>query len=327
MSRFADPIVSLYSEPVALSYIKSFLDVANISYVLLDDGIPCIRLGAGSDGIVMLTGFTAHDYKITNTLILMSYCAKLSIRPLPTFSTSTISSISLNIVPIVNLRAYRDIKVSLVEPEVMILDENNVNVFRDFLTLRSRYTRSVHKFVRAMKPRLVLTIFSERLFGKQCSKILICAHRTQESAMRDLLRELEEHGLEADLHVYNVSDLQLPHVHFFYENVPSLGVVIPSRLFVEDIALGLSIMISRILRRCESLKTPRDSSRSYECLMKIGSQEIVEVLRDHDIHIERSGDHFRAVYDGSNMLAEILLSSRFIESYFNVTVVECRPIN
>ena len=337
MPRYADLIKALHLELLDIEYINSILLEFKDHVFKIENEIPCILIGNGEKNIVILTGFSLYEYKIVNSLILMIYNQIVDDKYLAmTLPRKLLENYKIHVIPIINIDAYHISKIESREIESSIFDNDDIIVFQDFLTLRSKYSKIVHNYVNSVKPEVLYVIYSSKIIEEQISKIKISIHRKFIDLIEYIVKKLKEFDISIDYEIFEFLNLQLPHVHFTFEGIPSIGIIIPHSYSVRKCTTILTILISELTELIHSFIKKIEVSKKYvikqKCIIECELnklQNLIEILKNHGVTIENIEDNkISIVYEIDNLLSEYLLNKHLIEYYVKGTkVLECTTIS
>ncbi len=134
--KFLRPLRAFQSREVDPTYVVEALKCLSSPY-----GHPLYTVGENARAMV-LTGFSRKDAVATNALLYALYlnCTDYPLRPIR----------NAIVIPIVNPHAYSS--------EPSYLDERDINVYFDTLTLRSKHSERWHVVYHRLKPSIVVVI-------------------------------------------------------------------------------------------------------------------------------------------------------------------------
>lgn len=333
MPRYADLIKALHLEILDFEYLNSILSEFKDHVFMIENRIPCVVIGNGEKNIIILTGFSLYEHRIVNSLILILYNQIIDSKYLSiTLPKKLLENYKIHVIPIINIDAYHISKIESKEIELSILDDNNIIVFQDFLTLRSKYSKIVHNYVSNVKPEILYVIYSSKTIEEQISKIKISIHKKFIDLIDYIIKKLKEYDLDVDYEIFEILNLQLPHVHFTFEGIPSIGIIVPYSFSVRKCTTTLITLLSELTELIHAFVRKIETKKKYvvkqKCVIEcraIELQDLINILKNHGISIESiEEDKVNVIYEIDNLLNEYLLGKRLIEYYVKGTkVLEC----
>lgn len=155
-----EPLKALLTDIVTPKYVYSLMESLKCGSVT-DREFPILTLGAGTRQILIVTGFSVNDYRISNTLIYMvlNKCVN-HIYPIPTFSASQLSKWSIKVIPMANPWPYNSWDMIRGKGPFYSIDDEGIPVRYDALTLRSKYSIKLHNLVHEVNPELIIMLMN-----------------------------------------------------------------------------------------------------------------------------------------------------------------------
>ena len=286
---------ALLTDIVTPKYVYSLMESIKCGSVT-DREFPILTLGAGARQILMVTGFSVNDYRISNTLIYMVLNKCMNhVYSIPTFSASQLSKWSIRIIPMANPWPYNSWDVIRGRGSFYSMDDEGIPVRYDALTLRSRYSIKLHNFVHEVNPELIIMLISSDKWS------II----TPESIRID------------DYGTINPDPADFTH-HFSLESYPTIILSVPKDAEPREIANEVIQLI-----REHSIKV--QESKSLEVVVRVHGDldNISNILRLHGFLVGVNGD--RLIIRASNrsqLLLNALIDNNLIEHYFDVEISE-----
>lgn len=309
MTRFADPLKALYFDQLSIDYIDEILRQVGcvISYI---NGIPVIDVGSGNP-LAIITGFSAHDYRIVNALTLMLYrYYSESIYHTPSISESVLKRFRLHIILTANPDAYR--VTNRYFHELSIMDRDSIIVFEDFLTLKSKYTQTIHKLIHEVKPEATII-----LTYSDADNIHISGIEILESLMNELAASIKELNVNVKVRIEYL-DPQLPHHHFTLESIPSVSIYIPRSLSITKITQIVAKVLNKLTKiNLKSLMEIKHQE-TYKVVVYGDLDNIVSNFKEHDMEVKILSE--REVEVTTKGLMRLIFRDRIVENYFKVHI-------
>ncbi|NPB00937.1 MAG: hypothetical protein GXO10_06140 [Crenarchaeota archaeon] len=319
MSEYANMYVALTVEHVDEEYISralTELKIPKLKVPAQEIETEVYTVGQGESTLVA-SGFSLYDYKIVNSLTLYITSQYSSIRMLRALPSRLFTNKRLLLYPIVNKYSYNRYIVKTRNYKRSIIDEDGIEVIRDHLTLRSTHSKTFHSLVKNLRPHILIIMTTDKTLGIDLEEPAVDIVENKYSKI--------DIDLPVTKRVHNIGDLlQLPHAHHTLENDVSLGllVAIPFNYNVRD----TYTMIVKVIEQALKAKVEKKEHENVEDNAKLrilsDKDEIISVLRSHDIDIVDSGENEITIrYYRDNELHSRLIEDGEIEYYFNVEIL------
>ncbi|NPA69287.1 MAG: hypothetical protein GXO26_00605 [Crenarchaeota archaeon] len=319
MSEYANMYIALTVEHVDEDYITRALTELKIPKLKVptpETEAEVYTIGQG-ENILIISGFSLYDYKIVNALTLYISSQYSSIRTLRALPAKLFTEKRLLIYPITNKYSYNRYIVKTRNYKRSIVDEDGIEVLRDLLTLRSRYTKTLHSLIKNIRPHILITVTTDKTLGIELDEPAINMVKNKHSKI--------EISIPITREIDNLKDvLQLPHTHHTYENDVSLGLLlaIPFNYSVQDTYTVILKIIEQTLKAKIEKRTLKNIEETSKIKVLSGKDEILSTLKQHDIEIiDDSGNEITVKYYKNNELHTKLIEEGEIEYYFNVEIL------
>jgi len=309
MTRFADPLKALYFDQLSIDYIDEILRQVGCAINYIND-IPVIDIGSGNP-LVIITGFSAYDYRIVNALTLMLYrYYSESIYHTPSVSESVLKKFRLHIILTANPDAYR--VTDKYFHELSIMDKDSIIVFEDFLTLKSRYTQTIHKLIHEVKPEAAII-----LTYSDVDSVHITGLEVLESLMNEIAVGIKESNVNVKIKIEHL-DPQLPHHHFTLESIPSVSICIPRSLSIVKIAQIITKVLSKLAQVDLKSLMEIKHQEAYKVVIYGNIDNIVSNFKEHNMEVKILSE--REVEVTVRGLMRLIFRDRIVENYFKVYI-------
>lgn len=296
MAYFSNPIKALLTDILPTKYVSSLFRSLNCG--IIDEEYPVITLGSGGENVLMVTGFSVTDYKITNALIYMAVVKCLgTVFSIPTFSNSQLSRWTIRFIPMANPWPYNSWSLIKGVNELYGVDDDGIHVMHDALTLLSKYSIKLHALINNVKPNLILMLSAGDKFEITTLNNAKVGNYPQVAPDPTDFRH-----------------------HFMLEGYPTLIVSIPRDWGPRDIARLLIDLLREY--SIEWVNT-----KPLEALIKINGDTgtIVNTLKMHGIDVKTEGEFFLLSSRGqTSHLLNLLIDNNLLEHYFNINILEIR---
>ncbi|MFP3216708.1 MAG: hypothetical protein RXP99_05380 [Vulcanisaeta sp.] len=298
MPFIAEPFRALLTDVVTPKYVYSLME--SLRCGLPSDGeFPVMTIGTGAKTVVIITGFSVLDYRISNTLVYMiaSKCVG-DVYVIPTFSIPQLSRWTIKVVPMANPWPFNSWEVIRNRERFYHLDGDGIPVRYDALTLRSKYSVKLHSLINDVKPQLVITLTTSNEWSVMAPRpVSIDGYKQVELGPFDFLS------------------------HFAYEGYPTVIMTIPRESETHEIA-------HRVVQLIRDYEVKHEASRSLEVVVRASGDvnNITNILRFHELNVEVDGDKLIIkANERSQPLLNSLIDNNLIEHYFNVEILEVHP--
>ena len=290
-----EPLKALLTDIITPKYVYSLMESIKCGSVT-DREFPILTLGAGARQILMVTGFSVNDYRISNTLIYMVLNKCMNhVYSIPTFSASQLSKWSIRIIPMANPWPYNSWDVIRGRGSFYSMDDEGIPVRYDALTLRSKYSIKLHNFVHDVNPELIIMLVNSDKWSIA----------TPESI------RINDYG------TINPDPADFIH-HFSLESYPTIILSVPRDAEPREIANEVIQLIKE-----HSIKV--QESKPFEVVVKVHGDldNISNILKFHGLLVGVNGDKLiiRA-NNRSQLLLNALIDNNLIEHYFDVEISE-----
>lgn len=297
MAYFSNPAKALLTDVLPTKYVSSLFRSLNCG--VIDEEYPVITLGSGNKNVLIITGFSVTDFKITNALIYMAMVKCLgTVYSIPTFSNSQLIKWTVKMVPMANPWPYNSWNLIRGVSELYGADDEGINVMYDALTLLSKYSIKLHTLVNDSKPNLILML----------------------SITEDEFNITTLNNARIDNYSQVTPDPTNFKHHFMLEGYPTLMVSIPKNWSLRDITRLIIDLLHEYT--IEWIDT-----KPLEALVKIygDANTIINSLRIHGIDVKAEGEAYvLSSRSRSSHLLNLLIDNNLLEHYFNVNILEIR---
>ena len=290
-----EPLKALLTDIVTPKYVYSLMESLKCGSVT-DREFPVLTLGAGVRQILIITGFSVNDYRISNSLIYMvlNKCVN-HVYSIPTFSASQLSKWSIRVIPMANPWPYNSWDVIRGKGSFYSMDDEGIPVRYDALTLRSRYSIKLHNFVHEINPELVIMLVNSDKWSIV----------TPESIKIN------------NYDTVSLDPADFTH-HFTLESYPTIILSVPRDAEPREIANEVVQLIKE-----HSIKA--QESKPLEVVVRVHGDidNISNILRLHGFLVGVDGDKL-IIRAGSRsqLLLNALIDNNLIEHYFDVEISE-----
>ncbi len=292
-----EPMKALLTDMVTPRYVYSLAESLKCGFAG-DREFPILAIGAGARRVLMVTGFSISDYRISNTLIYMLISKCLNhVYSIPTFSASQLGKWSIRVVPMANPWPFNSWDVIRGRNQLYSMDDEGIPVRYDALTLRSRYSIKLHNLVHEVNPELVIMLVSSNEWSITVPEPI----------------RVDDYG------VVGPDPADFTH-HFSLEGYPTVILSIPRDAEPRDMA-------NRIIQLIKEHSIKVQESKSLEVVVKVYGDidNISNILKLHGLLVSVDGNRLviRASTK-SQALLNALIDNNLIENYFDVEISEIR---